>query len=406
MSMSLPSDLPPSPPLTPKSSPTDDVDALLSALRLVARGRLPSPRRDQYSFPLPPAAWPIFQARLSAEAPLLAWFTAHARYDYTPDPDGTFVLRMPGKVHENFIASFNSYVVREILPKLSALDERLSGLGLGGSRTLSFEPEQRGAAESAEDQEVDEGSRVQEQAVQDKQSRPKTTLDRSPDTCIVYNGRDYHYKWPALVAEVSYTQQRRALPHLADDYILETNFQIRCVLAFDVPDRQHPKTKDTDMTAVVYLWRPGFNAEEEAISEAHVDAVPFRSADGKPCDGELTIEMADLIPNPIYQDLPQRIQEACPKFTISFAQLSEWLDSAERETFVPNMPPLARKRRRALTPEEVLGDERERKFRKQEQVADALTAKGDGTWKGTTTGRTKAPITPRMRQSERLNPKD
>jgi hypothetical protein len=51
-----------------------------------------------------------------------------------------------------------------------------------------------------------------------------------PDTSFRYRGTRY----PRVVIEVSYSQKRKDLPHLADEDILRSNGNIRVVIGLDV----------------------------------------------------------------------------------------------------------------------------------------------------------------------------
>ncbi|KAI5356755.1 hypothetical protein Slin15195_G130800 [Septoria linicola] len=430
--MSKRQELPPSPPLSPK--PTSAADDLLLALRRVSTGLSPfiapatAPAPDQYALSLLPAQFELFVARLAADPQLQAWYEAHARYDYIPE-EATYVLRMPDKVHEDFVSHFNHHVTEVILPLLRAHYHALRRIKLAGNRTLTFgaptetpaaeagkgeeqtiaevgESSKRAAAEPGESAEAVSSDGVQAQSDHGETARarntaaletkkPLITRSRNPDSCIVYD----NHKWPALVAEVSYSQQRRALADLADDYLLDSDFHIRCVLAFDIPFRR-TRRPTTDQSATVYLWRPAFNADGEAFSDLHLKGVPFRDASGVACDGDLRLRLADLVPEQVFDDLPQESKDTCPAITIPFATLTAWLQDAEKKTFVPPKPPLQRKRRRIRTPEEEIDEQREMKFRKQEQAADETGDADDPSWTQRGVYRGRQSMTPR--RSSRL----
>lgn len=55
-------------------------------------------------------------------------------------------------------------------------------------------------------------------------------------------------RFPGVVVEVSYSQKRKDLPRLADDYILGSNGNIRVVVGVDVGYR--------DKVATLSVWRP------------------------------------------------------------------------------------------------------------------------------------------------------
>lgn len=399
--------LPPSPPLSPKHS--SNADHLFETIRGLAAGRRPKaqPRPaqdpnlgedqvlDQYTFSLSLAALATFESRLQANADVEAWFRAHARYDYIADKE-TFVLRMPSIVHEDFIAFFDRNFTNVVIPQLRAHSEQCGELRVGRSRTLDFQKStgEGGGVEEEEEAVAGHKDQQQEAAVR---SIEQAEGDRTPDATIVYN----NYYWPALVAEVSYSQQSRALPKLADDYLLDSNFNIRCVLGFDIPT-EYQRQRQNVRTAAVFLWRPDFNAQGEAVSKVHLNA-PFRDAAGTACAGGLSLTLADLLPQAVYASLPQDTKDTAPPITIPFAMLSQWLDTAERKPYLPRTAPL-RKRRRTKTPEEELDEQREGKFRKQEQRVETNHEKADESWKGGPQQSSRHPELPR-RSSRRTREK-
>lgn len=70
-------------------------------------------------------------------------------------------------------------------------------------------------------------------------------IRREPDAMFAH---DDAY-WPGVIIEVAHSQKTKALPHLADDYILETNGSIRVVIGLDIDY----KTKK----GTISMWRPG-----------------------------------------------------------------------------------------------------------------------------------------------------
>jgi hypothetical protein len=65
--------------------------------------------------------------------------------------------------------------------------------------------------------------------------------------------------WPGVIFEVSYSQKTKAMPHLSDDYILETNGSIRVVVGLNIDC----KTKKGTML----VWRPYYVQNEQGQLE-------------------------------------------------------------------------------------------------------------------------------------------
>lgn len=64
-----------------------------------------------------------------------------------------------------------------------------------------------------------------------------------------------HAKYPAVVLEVSYSQRRKDIPYIADDYILGSNGNIKRVIGIDIG---YPPSKKATLSA----WKPGFDFNE------------------------------------------------------------------------------------------------------------------------------------------------
>ena len=62
--------------------------------------------------------------------------------------------------------------------------------------------------------------------------------------------------WPGVIIRVSYDQKRKALPYLADDYILGSDANVRLVIALDVEYKGRKK-------ATLSSWRPVYVDDEE-----------------------------------------------------------------------------------------------------------------------------------------------
>lgn len=70
-------------------------------------------------------------------------------------------------------------------------------------------------------------------------------------------------QYPGVVIEMSYSQKRRDLSHIADDYILGSDGDIRVVVGIDVEYRGSKK-------ATLSVWRP--KVEENEAGEAELIA--------------------------------------------------------------------------------------------------------------------------------------
>jgi len=139
---------------------------------------------------------------------------------------------MPTQLHEVFIER----VVEEIKCRLRAIAD-------GETRSRSF----------AQKINYNGSGRLIFQSAEDDDNQ--TTIQREPDA--EFKHEDAH--WPGVIIEVSYSQKTKALPHLADDYILETNGSIRVVVGLDLDY----KTKK----ATVSIWRPQYVTNQQGEVE-------------------------------------------------------------------------------------------------------------------------------------------
>jgi hypothetical protein len=139
---------------------------------------------------------------------------------------------MPTQLHEVFIAR----VVKEI-------ERRLEAIALGETRSSSF----------AQKIKYNGSGRLILQSADDGDNR--MTIKREPDAEFKHEDA----RWPGVVIEVSYSQKSKALPHLADDYILETDGSVRAVVGLDLDY----KTKK----ATVSIWRPQYVTNQQGEME-------------------------------------------------------------------------------------------------------------------------------------------
>jgi hypothetical protein len=152
--------------------------------------------------------------------------TLKLRSDYFPSAC-LFVLRMPSPLHEYLAAN----IVRNISRQLDSIAngtgpaaQFAQGISPTGSFTITFDDPQYGKHE--------------------------------PDASFTHIDAGY----PGVVIEVSYSQKRKDLPRLADDYILGSGGSIRAVVGVDIEYR--------GKMATLSIWRPQVevnDADEEEL---------------------------------------------------------------------------------------------------------------------------------------------
>lgn len=145
------------------------------------------------------------------------------RYDYFPSAS-RLVLRMPGTLHETFIAD----VVEEIRVQLKSVE--------GASADFAKQIRSRG---SASIKFADQGYGKHD-----------------PDMQFQHLKAQY----PGVVIEVSHSQKRKDLARLADDYILGSDSDIRVVVGLDIEYKTNKK-------ATISVWRPSIVSNEAGEKE-------------------------------------------------------------------------------------------------------------------------------------------
>ncbi|KAI9762258.1 MAG: hypothetical protein M1840_001437 [Geoglossum simile] len=95
--------------------------------------------------------------------------------------------------------------------------------------------------------------------------------EHSPDAAFTHEGADY----PSVIIETSFSQKRKDLPKLAEDYILGSLENISVIIGFDI---DYCGTKE----ATISVWRPerGFHEDNTEFFRVKtvVDAEPFRNS--------------------------------------------------------------------------------------------------------------------------------
>lgn len=286
-------------------------------------------------------------------------------------------LRMPSAVHERFTASVEDRIFSAIEDLAERLVEEqhdeiataLKCIYKGRSTTLELHaPKLENSS-----QESDAAEKV---------------LRRSPDATFYCIGGDGEggAGLPALVVEVSYSQQRKDLPRLAESYIVDSRHAIRCVVGLDITYTNAKGKVPKDHTATVSVWRPEVVNDEEGdevgVCACDVHEMPFRGSQGITCEGEIQLTLADLLPKPILEKLPATAYDE--HIVIPFSDLGAFLYKAELDA-TPRPKPIAASpkkfRKRKRTPSEDLSDGRESSFVKQEDAVAEKERHADQDWR-------------------------
>ncbi|TKA82544.1 hypothetical protein B0A55_02283 [Friedmanniomyces simplex] len=239
-----------------------------------------------------------FHRRLDTETEdtpwLLGFYEDKICFDYMPSVTkrrGVYVLRVPGIAHQAFTHKV-----------MDAITHGIAELGCGCHPELADQL-----------REVQELRRVTLN-IRHLYDHPNGVdevdfeMKRTPDALWSHS-----VPHPRLVMEVSYSSQPgKVLRRLAEDYISGVR-----------PEEQHD---DDDKTATVSVWRLAMSkssgGEVTGYPRCDIDAVPFRTAAGEPCDGALELQTSDFLPS-------SRDMYKHRTLRITFADLTNFLNLAE-----------------------------------------------------------------------------
>nr|OQO32538.1 hypothetical protein B0A51_00102 [Rachicladosporium sp. CCFEE 5018] len=359
--LTIPSALPPSPPLSPKPTSSRAVLRVQHHLGQLERGF--AERRD-CTFRLSQQEFADLEHRIEAVPRLQQYWAHKLRYDYET---GVLTLRMPDAIHEVFIKRVEAALQAAILATAARLEAsgtvneaqeaaaELRRVFLSGNTTLNLEGVESSSQES--------------------DSTP-LIIRRSPDASFCHPSLGTNA--PPLVVEVSYSQQKKALGYLADSYIVDSRHAIGCVLGFDLG---YGGKKEQGREASVSVWRAGVDGEGVGICGVDVEGEVFRDG-GKSVEGMLELTVADFLPSAVAAKLLDAVLKE--PISIAFADLAAFLTDAEATKAIPPAPaPSAgptRFRKRKRTPSEELSDTREESFTRAEDDALAMRQKEDPEW--------------------------
>lgn len=113
---------------------------------------------------------------------------------------------MPTGVHEVFIDGVED-----------AIRSQLKAIRNGSARTAVFAQKVRTARSTAVYLQVDDAP-------------PGTTSKYEPDASFWHQ----HARYPGVIIEVAYSQKRKKLDRLAEDYLLDSNATVQVVIGLDI----------------------------------------------------------------------------------------------------------------------------------------------------------------------------
>ncbi|KAK4981952.1 hypothetical protein LTR66_009577 [Elasticomyces elasticus] len=338
------------PPLTPPSTSDISSSQVARVLRLFRSRQDGRPITEEpwTQIQLAPGEYEDIERRMKEDELFHAYVENKIRYDYDAHTR-RITIRMPTALHERFAILVGKDIVRQL---------ETIGVGLGK------------AAEFARDI-LDMGSTTISLVADEVRSlRSK----HEPDASF----RHVDAEFPGVVVEVSYSQKRKDLARLADDYLLGSDGSTRAFIGLDIEYRGSRK-------ATVSMWRSQYNmnAEQEELRAVQtVQNEVFRNEDGSPSGNfGLRLQLKDFA----HEELAENVGDQDREIIISSQQLCVYLADAERSlegwrrshSSRHTVRPGAVKRPRSETPPARITSDDEARYIEGEERTAKRTALGD-----------------------------
>ncbi|CAG7941014.1 unnamed protein product [Penicillium olsonii] len=229
------------PPPTEQKELSRSAQAVLDCLELHRAGQRPP--QSWWQHRLTPHDYGEVLRVLDGGTSLRGYVEDKVRLDYDPYRS-LITIRIPTPLHDIFCAR----LVSEVSAQLG-----------------KFQKSNKPFADFA--RKVDHKSTTRIWLPNETTNGEQTRSERSPDASFKHE----QAKYPGVIIEVCYTQKARAAADLADDYILDTNGNVKAVIALNIEYRGSKK-------ATISIWRPEditIDGVEELQAIAKVDALPF-----------------------------------------------------------------------------------------------------------------------------------
>ncbi|EKD12521.1 uncharacterized protein L3040_009427 [Drepanopeziza brunnea f. sp. 'multigermtubi'] len=247
-----------SPPLTPPTKDERDsslVSRVIEHIKNRREGRdLTTSPWVAYSLSL--QEYQELQLELERDESLWGFVQEKLRYDYFSSAS-RLVIRRPTALHEQYIIN----IVEEIQAQLI----------------------------SVRDNSADFASKIRSRGPASIKSLDEEYTTHDPDAQF----RHLNASFPGVVIEISYSQKRKDLGRLANDYILGSESDIQVVLGLDIEDK-------TSKVATISVWRPNIITnsvgKKERIAQLIAANHVLRDTNGNPGTGALLLRLRDFAP--------------------------------------------------------------------------------------------------------------
>ncbi|KAI9695105.1 MAG: hypothetical protein M1820_008909 [Bogoriella megaspora] len=364
MSMSQANVTPPSSftsqPLTPPSTdkePWWEGRRVIALFRQIQAGRN-SKQGTWIEFQLAQGEYEEIESKIQQDDVLEGYVKDKICYDYDADKR-KLVVRMPTAVHEFFIDKVED-----------AIRSQLKVIRDESGRKAQFAQKVETARSTI---------------VRLATSDPSINSEYQPDASFWHSNARY----PGVIIEVAYSQKKKRLGRLAENYLLDSNTSIRAVVGLDIDYGKKGSRK-----ATLSIWRPRLfdtadGSELRAVDEAADQA--FRDDEGNPIDHSgLRLRLSDFACEELVQN---EMGDEDTEIYVSAIQLCQYLAVAESKVgrgqslIEHSFAYEVKKRKRSETPPEEIGSSDEARYIEQEQRAAKRAADHDKDYEDTSSSK-------------------
>ncbi|KAH5618965.1 hypothetical protein HBI23_245930 [Parastagonospora nodorum] len=328
-------DQPLTPPLTDKK-PSAGALRVIALLRDIQEGR--SITGDtKIEFELAEGDYAHIERTLQQDDVLSGYVQNKIRYDYDEDWR-RLVVRMPTETHERFIDAVEDDI-------RSQLKKVRNGTGRKAAFARKVHP-----ARSTE-------IRFDASALSSKSKYEPDASFRHDDA-----------RYPGVIIEVAYSQKKTRLGRLAENYLLDSDANVRVVVGLDIAYSNESRK------ATLSLWRPQVIDTSDGPELRAVEVVmgeAFRDDEGNPVDHPgIQLRLSDFTSKGLTRE---EIGDEDADICISGIQLCQYIDAAESKVLralrTDSLDVNVKKRKRSETPPEEVQSSDEANYIKQVERA-------------------------------------
>ncbi|KAJ4329603.1 hypothetical protein N0V87_010723 [Didymella glomerata] len=193
-----------------------------------------------------------------------------------------------------------------------------------------------------------------------------------PDASFIHDDAEY----PGVIIEVAYSQKKKRLGRLAENYLLDSDASVRVVVGLDI-DYGNESRK-----AALSIWRPRLFETADGLELRAVEEVAdevFRDDEGNPIESlGLRLCLSDFTCEELVRE---ELGSDNTEIQITGKQLCQYLDGAEskarRALRKHSFARVVIKRKRSETPPEEMKPGDEAKYAEQEERAAKRVADDD-----------------------------